>query len=72
MSDEFNFNDYLPTLEKLYGKSVLEQAQKIINGFDKFYGLHESDNSIKGFEMHQKLLTSYEKLQKAKAAHLKK
>lgn len=64
--DSLNTNEYLPTVEKLYGKDLVESAQKMINGFEKFDGLHESDMNLKGFEMHQKLVTSYEKLQRAK------
>lgn len=64
--DSLNTNEFLPTVEKLYGKHVVEKAQAVINGYEKFTGLHESDLNLKGFEMHQKLLTSYEKLQRAK------
>ncbi len=64
--DTLNEKDFLPTVEKIYGKNLVEDAQNIINGFEKFSGLHESDMNLKGFEMHQKLLTSYEKLQTAK------
>lgn len=67
MSDEVNENDFMPTIEKMYGVSLVERAQKLIGGFEKFDGLHESDINLKGFEMHQKLLISYEKLQKAKS-----
>jgi ribosomal protein S12 methylthiotransferase accessory factor len=66
MDDNLNEKDFFPTVEKMYGKSMMENAQKIINGFEKFHGLHESDLNLKGFEMHQKLIMSYEKLQKAK------
>jgi ribosomal protein S12 methylthiotransferase accessory factor len=66
MDDTLNTNEYMPTIEKLYGATLVEQAQKLIDGFEKFDGLHESDMNLKGFDMHQKLLTSYEKLQRAK------
>jgi ribosomal protein S12 methylthiotransferase accessory factor len=66
MDDSLNTNEYLPTVEKLYGKDLVDRAQTIINGHEKFADLHESDLNLQGFEMHQKLLTSYEKLQRAK------
>lgn len=66
MNDDLNENHYLPTVERMYGKNMVERANKIIHGFEKFDGLHESDLNLKGFEMHQKLITSYEKLQRAK------
>jgi ribosomal protein S12 methylthiotransferase accessory factor len=71
MNDEMNMNEYQNTVDKLYSKTVVEKAQNLINGLDKFEGLHESDLSLKGFEMHQKLLTSYEKLARAKRQNLK-
>jgi ribosomal protein S12 methylthiotransferase accessory factor len=66
MDDTLNSRDYLPTIERLYGKDLVERSQKLISGFEKFDGLHESDTNLKGFEMHLKLITSYEKLQRAK------
>jgi ribosomal protein S12 methylthiotransferase accessory factor len=71
MNDDMNVNEYLPTVEKMYSKKVLEKAQNILHGFEKFDGLTDSDLSLKGFEMHQKLLTSYEKLQRAKRSFAK-
>lgn len=72
MDDTLNTNDYLPTIERLYGKDLVEHAQKMIDGFEKFDGLHESDLDLRGFDMHQKLLTSYEKLQRAKRIWVEK
>lgn len=72
MDDTLNEKDFLPTVERMYGKELVEKAQKIINAYEKFDGLHESDLNLKGFEMHQKLITSYEKLQKAKKLSITK
>ena len=72
MDDDCNEKDFLPTVERMYGKNLVEKAQKIIHAFEKFDGLHESDLSLKGFEMHGKLITSYQKLQKAKKNWAKK
>lgn len=66
MDDTLNEKDFFGTVEKIYGKELVEKAQKIINGFEKFDGLHESDMNHTGFDMHQKLIASYEKLQVAK------
>lgn len=66
MDDSMNVNDFMPTVEKMYGKELVEKGQSIINGFTKFEGLQETDSNLKGFEMHQKLINSYEKLQRAK------
>jgi ribosomal protein S12 methylthiotransferase accessory factor len=67
IDDELNENEFMPNIEKLYGKDLVEKSLKLIGGFEKFDGLHESDMNLQGFEMHQKLITSYEKLQRAKS-----
>ena len=72
MDDSLNTNEFIPTVEKLYGKDLVDHALKTISGFEKFDGLDESDMNLKGFEMHQKLVTSYEKLQRAKINWAKK
>lgn len=66
MDDTLNEKDFFPTVEKMYGKEMVERAQALIKGHERFDGLHDSDLNLKGFEMHQKLISSYEKLQKAK------
>ncbi len=67
IDDELNENEFLPNVERLYGKDLVEKSLKLIGGFEKFDGLHESDMNLQGFEMHQKLISSYEKLQRAKS-----
>lgn len=67
MDDSVNENDYFQNVTRMYGKDLVERAQALINGSVKFDGLKESDANLSGFEMHGRLLTSYEKLQKAKA-----
>jgi ribosomal protein S12 methylthiotransferase accessory factor len=72
MDDTLNEKDFLGTVERMYGKELVEKAQKMINGFEKFDGLHESDMNHTGFNMHQKLIASYEKLQVAKKLWINK
>ena len=72
MDDTLNEQDFLPTVERMFNKELVEKAQKVIHAFEKFDGLHESDLNLKGFEMHNKLITSYQKLQNAKQLWAKK
>jgi ribosomal protein S12 methylthiotransferase accessory factor len=64
--DELSEREFTPVLERMYGKALVDQCRGLIAGHERFPGLHESDLDLKGFEMHQRLLTSYEKLQRAK------
>ncbi|OEE70025.1 ribosomal protein S12 methylthiotransferase accessory factor YcaO [Enterovibrio norvegicus FF-33] len=51
-----------------YGDSVTEAVWQSITGDIRFYGLTAPEASLTEFGAHQKLLGSYHKLQKAKAA----
>lgn len=65
--DERDLTEYAPVFRRLYGEDLFSKCQAILRGELRFDGLHRSSLKLEGFEMHQKLLTSYEKLQKAKA-----
>lgn len=51
---------------RMYGDEVLAKAQKIVAGEVVFDGLPHSSMDLENFDMHQKLIASYEKLQTAK------
>ena len=50
----------------MYGKDCLETGEKSISGEIKFYGLEPTNMNLKNLNKHQRLIESYEKLQKAK------
>lgn len=58
--------EFTPVFERLYGRELLFKAKDIVEAKIRFDGLHQSSLELEGFEMHKKLLVSYEKLQKAK------
>ncbi len=57
---------YLENLENLYGQSAVIQAQEWLAGKELFADLVMPTLSLNHCEMHQKLLTAYQKLQVAK------
>ncbi|WP_032092783.1 30S ribosomal protein S12 methylthiotransferase accessory factor YcaO [Necropsobacter rosorum] len=57
---------YRMVFEKMYGKTALEFAWQAIQGGNPFYDLPADDERLQHFHAHQKLLTAYAKLQKAK------
>lgn len=65
---EYRLKNYLPHLEKLYGKEELQVGLDIIDGKRSFHGLHSPGLGLAGFETHLRLLQGYEKLQRAKLA----
>jgi len=53
---------YSDSLKHLYGADTLQQAQALLNGEQRFFGLHAPGMALEGCEMHQRLLEAYGKL----------
>ena len=49
-------------LELLYGKETLFQAQALLDGSERFFGLDDLGSDMQGSAMHQTLLAAYDKL----------
>jgi ribosomal protein S12 methylthiotransferase accessory factor len=66
------FDSLRDSLQQLFGERTLDCAVAISRGERRFSGLHFPGLSLQGFELHQKLLQGYTKLQRAKINHLRK
>jgi len=66
LDDSRQYDDYIDSLSLMYGKEVITSGIELIEGQDKFYGLHSPGLSLEGFTVHKKLLEGYAKLHKAK------
>jgi len=60
------YAQYTDSLNLMYGKDTVDAGIKLLEGEDKFYGLHSPGLSLDGFVTHNKLLAGYAKLHKAK------
>jgi ribosomal protein S12 methylthiotransferase accessory factor len=58
---------YSDSLTQLYGAETLLQAQAMLNGEQRFFELDSPGMQLKGCDMHQRLLTAYEKLHAGQA-----
>ena len=56
------FDDYIPSLNKMYGNDLIQLGINCIKGKIKFYGLPETDSNFKGLDKHLKLIESYIKI----------
>lgn len=54
---------YRMVFEKMYGKECVVQVWMAIQGGNPFHNLQATDERLKEFTAHQKLLTAYQKLQ---------
>ena len=53
---------YGTALESLYGAEVLQQAQSMLDGELRFFGVDSPGMMLEGCDMHQRLLAAYAKL----------
>ena len=53
---------YSDALKHLYGADTLQQAQALLKGEQRFFGLHSPGMALEGCDMHQRLLEAYGKL----------
>jgi ribosomal protein S12 methylthiotransferase accessory factor len=55
-------DDYDQALRHLYGAEALEQAQALLSGEQRFFGLRSPGEQLEGCDLHQRLLDAYRKL----------
>ena len=55
-------NNYRRSLDLLYGKDTVHQAEALLNRSEKFFGLDTLGPNMEGSAMHQTLLAAYDKL----------
>ena len=61
-----HYDDYINSLNLMYGEKVITTGIRLLEGEEKFHGLHSPGLSLEGFTLHNKLLDGYAKLHKAK------
>lgn len=61
-----DYDDYLGGLGLLYGEQTMQKSLAVVEGETVFEGLTAPGLALDGFKQHYRLLTAYEKLQKAK------
>ncbi len=59
-------SDYLPSMSRMFGPETIRDASSSVNGDIKFFGLSALTTKLNGLRKHQKMIESYQKLQKAR------
>jgi ribosomal protein S12 methylthiotransferase accessory factor len=62
LNNELKFNNYLPSLKKMYGDKIMEAVATSLSGELKFFGLTPTNMKLEGVDKHLKLVESYKKL----------
>ncbi|AOT07864.1 OsmC domain/YcaO domain-containing protein [Pseudoalteromonas luteoviolacea] len=68
LDEELEIEDYIHNLTRMFGQENMDNVIGSINGDVKFYGLTETNMQLEGLDKHLKLIESYTKLHKARAA----
>ncbi len=66
LDENREYDDYADAFAKLYGKEYVSICTKLLNGSEKFHGLHSPGLALDGFENHRALLDCYSKLHQLK------
>ena len=66
IKDVVFIKEYQQVFENMYGEEPVKEAMAHLNGEKHFAGLNSSSLKLENFPLHQKLLTAYGKLQRAK------
>ncbi|MCF8060795.1 MAG: OsmC domain/YcaO domain-containing protein, partial [Bacteriovoracaceae bacterium] len=69
-SETQDLSNYLPNLTRMYGKDLLDTAIACLKGEIRFHGLGQTNANFEGLDKHQRLVESYQKLQKARSSFL--
>jgi ribosomal protein S12 methylthiotransferase accessory factor len=66
LNPELQFEDFRPSLEKMYNKELLELVVKSVKGELTFHGLTKTNSSLTNLDKHLRLIESYKKLHQAR------
>ncbi|WP_339081644.1 OsmC domain/YcaO domain-containing protein [Pseudomonas sp. TMP9] len=68
LDDELEFADYQVNLRRMFGAQRMEAVMGSMDGSVRFFGLTPTSMKLEGLDRHQRLIDSYKKLHKARAA----
>jgi len=68
LDDELEIDDYVANFRRMFGNARMDAALGAIDGSVRFHGLTPVGMGLEGLDRHQRLLDSYRKLHKARAA----
>ena len=68
LDEELSLDDFIPNLTRMFGEEVMQAVLGSIDGSVQFYGLTPTNMQLDGLEHHLRLIHSYKKLHRARAA----
>ena len=68
LNDELDLDDYLDNMVRMYGAETMKNVVGSVNGEVRFFGLTPTSMKLEGLDKHLKLIESYKKLHRSRAA----
>ncbi|WEF34245.1 OsmC domain/YcaO domain-containing protein [Pseudoduganella chitinolytica] len=68
LDDDLDIDDYVANFRRMFGNARMDAALGSVDGSVRFHGLTPVGMDLAGLDRHQRLLDSYRKLHKARAA----
>ncbi|WP_313031122.1 OsmC domain/YcaO domain-containing protein, partial [Massilia alkalitolerans] len=68
LDEELELEDYVANFRRMYGNARMDAVLGSVDGSVRFSGLTPTSMKLEGLERHQRLIDSYRKLHKARAA----
>lgn len=68
LDPELAQGEFSEALTRMYGPVLFKAAADSLSGETRFFGLTATDEKLTGIDKHEKLIASYEKLQKARSS----
>lgn len=68
LHEEMQIEDYIQNLNRMFGEETMTNVIGSVNSEVKFFGLSKTSMKLEGLDKHLRLLESYKKLHKARAA----
>ena len=68
LNDELDLDDFLENMVRMYGAETMKNVVGSVNGEVRFFGLTPTSMKLEGLDKHLKLIESYKKLHRSRAA----
>jgi ribosomal protein S12 methylthiotransferase accessory factor len=68
LNSDLELDDYVANFRRMYGNARMDAALGSVDGSVRFFGLTPTNMQLEGLERHHRLIDSYRKLHKARAA----
>jgi len=68
LDDDLELDDYTVNFRRMFGDARMDAVMGSVNGSVRFFGLTPTSMKLEGLDRHHRLIDSYKKLHKARAA----